>query len=444
MKTIIIGAGISGLAALHTLRKAGVDAICLDAAGKPGGRLASVRKEGFILDVGAQFFFRYYDTCFDLCREMGIGRDIVPFPFKAALPDMKHGNRLTSILVSVRPKDLPKVLWDLVRFRGVSLRSIRQLLPILPTLISRNKDLRFNRPGDALDMDNETLAGFTIRKGGVEALERILQPVASCMTLGEPEDLGAGYGLGLFWYMINGLWTVRTGIGTLSERLHDTYHDRILCSSPVSKVVIEKGTVKGVETISGFMEADRVICATTATRALKIIPGLPPAMAGPLHTVKYSRCCHVMFALEKRLLPTGWYAVALPRRTGSPMAGFSDSSIKSSLYAPKGAGIVNCFTYGARAVEMSGMPDGKVIRALTDDIRKYVPSMPERSLFTEIYRYDEAVCTAGQGMLTAIHQMKQHHYRDVSGLALAGEYMNMPSVDGAIRSGIDAAESMLL
>lgn len=443
MKTIIIGAGVSGLAALHTLRKAGVDAVCLEAAGKAGGRVASVRRDGFILDTGAQFFFRYYDTCFGLCRELGLGGDIVPFPFRAALPDLENHNRLTPILASVRVPDLPRVLMDLLRFRGVTLRSIRELLPLLPTLASRNRSLRFIRPGDNLDLDRESLAEFTIRKGGVEALERILQPVACCMTLGQPEELGAGYGLGLFWYMINGLWTLSNGIGTVSERLHERYRERIRCSTPVSRVVIEKGRVKGVETASGFMDADGVICATTATKALQLIPGLPASMAAPLRTAKYSRCCHVMLALEKRLLPPGWYAVALPRRTGSTMAGFADSSIKSSRYAPAWGGIVNCFTHGRHAAEMNRMSDEQAVQLVTDDIKKYVPSMPDRPLFAEVCRYDEAVCTAAPGMLTAMEEMKARHYRDVQGLALAGEYLYMPSVDGAIRSGIDAAESLL-
>ena len=443
MKIIIIGGGISGLSALHTLRKAGIDAICLEATKKPGGRVASVRKEGFIMDVGAQFFFRYYDTCFGLCRELGLGDEIVPFPFKAALPDPKHGNKLTPILASIRPSDLPRVLLDLVRFRGVSMKSIQQLIPLLPTLVARNRSLRFIRPGDNLDLDKESLSEFTIRKGGLEALESIIQPVAACMTLGEPEELGAGYGLGLLWYMINGLWTMRNGIGTVSERLHDMYSDRIRCSMPASRVIIEKGKVKGVETRSGFMDADAVICATTATKALEIIPDLPQSIIRPLRTVTYSKCCHVMFALEKRLLPSGWYAVALPRRTGSPMAGFADSSIKSSMYAPPGAGIVNCFTYGKYAAEMNEMPDTKVSRLVINDIKDYVPSMPRYPLFTEIYRYGEAVCTAGPGMLSAIHRMKEGYHKGASGLALAGEYMYMPSVDGAIRSGIDAAESML-
>jgi hypothetical protein len=46
-------------------------------------------------------------------------------------------------------------------------------------------------------------------------------------------------------------------------------------------------------------------------------------------------------------------------------------------------------------------------------------------------------------MLTAMQHMKENSYHDVRGLALAGEYLYMPSVDGAIRSGMDAAESLL-
>ena len=443
MSVIVIGAGAAGLAALHALRKAGVDAICLEAGDRAGGRVASLRRDGFILDTGAQFFFRYYDTCLGLCRELGLGGDILPFPFRAGLPDLGPRNRVTPVLATIRPKTWPRTLVDLAGFRGVSLRSIRELLPLVPTLAARHGRLRFTRAADTLDLDAETLAAYTLRRCGSEALERIIQPVASCMTLGEPEDMAAGYGLALFWYMINGLFTLRNGIGSISERLHEAHRDRVRFSTPVKRIVIEKGAVRGVETAKGFMQADAVVCAVTATKALELMPGLPPSMAGPLRTAKYSQSCHVIFGLEKRLLPRGWYAIALPRRSGSPMAGFTDSSIKSPAYAPAGAGLVHCFTYGRHAAELMNMKDDAIARALRADIRRYAPSMPDRPLFTEICRFREAVCTAPAGMLTAMQRMKKESYRDVRGLALAGEYLHMPSVDGALRSGIDAAESLL-
>ena len=105
--------------------------------------------------------------------------------------------------------------------------------------------------------------------------------------------------------------------------------------------------------------------------------------------------------------------------------------------------MVHCFTYGKNARELNGMKDDEVLSILKGEVQRFVPSMPDEPFFSEIYRWDEAVCTAPPGMLREIYNLKREHYRDVKGLYLAGEYLNMPSVDGALRSGIDAAEAAL-
>jgi len=46
-------------------------------------------------------------------------------------------------------------------------------------------------------------------------------------------------------------------------------------------------------------------------------------------------------------------------------------------------------------------------------------------------------------MLTAIARMKRESYNDVKGLYLAGEYLNMPSVESAAHSGVFAARAAL-
>ncbi len=442
MKTIVVGGGTSGLAAVHTLKKQNADVLCLESGAYPGGRVVSKRVNGFTFDIGAQFFFKYYDTYFRLCHELGMDDEIVRFPFKAGLPNMKT-LKLSPILASVRPGDLPEVLKDLVGFRGVPLKAIAQLLPLVPTLMTKNRSLRFTDYENSLDMDNESFADFTIRKGGREVLEHVIQPTASCMTLGEPEDIAAGYGLGLFWYMINGLWSLRRGIGSLSEKIYETYQDSIELNTPVKKIVIENNTVKGVETDHGFIAADRVICAAPASKVLKIIPDLPASISGPLGKVTYSACCHAMYAMDKKIFPKGWYAAALPRKTGSPMAGFADNSIKSKFYAPPGAGIIHCFTFGKHAYELNEMSDDMVTDILFNDMRRFVPTLPGEFVHREIVRYNEAVCLSPPGMLSTIHEMKKQSLRDVRGLYLAGEYLYMPSVNGATQSGIDAAEAVI-
>ncbi len=443
MRVIIIGAGISGLAALHELEKHNIDAVCLEAGDIPGGRVVSNRRDGFILDEGAQFYFRFYDTIFGLARELGLHDQLTTWPFRAALWNRE---RLTPVVASVLPKDLWQNKAELIRFvlsQGVPYSAALQLLKVIPTLAMRFKDLDFIDFERMLDMDDESLADFIRAKGGDSVLENVFGPVGACMTLAHPEDIGAGYGLALLWNMINGLWTMQQGIAMVPEALAQKYSERIRLNTRVDKIVIEKGKVKGVEIDGQLMEADAVIPAVTATTLLEIAPDLPETMRRPVSAVEYSACCHVMFGLNRPLLKKGWYAVVPPRATGSTMAGFTESSVKSQHYVPTGCGLIHCFTYGKHAQALNRMSDKKVNKALIDDVRRFVPAMPDNPVFTRIRRWDEAVCTAPAGMLRQIAGLKASHLQDIRGLHLAGDYLYMPSVNGSARSGIDAAKALV-
>jgi protoporphyrinogen oxidase len=439
MKTVVVGGGTAGLAAAYTLQEKGCDVTVLEAMDSAGGRIMGTRKEGYTLDLGAQFFFKFYDTTFQLCRRLGLGGEVVPFPFKVGI---WRDGKLNPVSAGLDPRIFWRDRRDLLRFRLFGPRGMVEMARAMALIFRRRKDLNFTAPDGILDMDDVSLAELALRKAGEEALEYFLQPVASCLTLGEPEDVGAGYGLALVWYALNGLFTLRGGIGVLAERLHRECAGKVRLSTPARRIVLENKRVKGVETEDGFLDADAVICTTTATRALEIIPDLPESLRLPLQKVRYSACCHVMFGLEKRLLPDGWYAVGLPRRAGSPMAGFTDNSIKSPLYAPPGAGIVHCFTFGRHAFELNAMPDEEVFSRLKKEIRRFIPSMPANPLFEEIYRWEEAVCLSPPGMLRSMRSVREENGRAVEGLYLAGEYLYMPSVEGALRSGVEAAEAL--
>ncbi len=442
MKVVIIGAGTAGLAASYTLKKSGIGSLCLEEKNFAGGRIASRNRDGYIIDTGAQFLFRYYHTYFRLSRELGLDAELVQVPFRAGIPPAA-GRKPSPVLASIRPLDLIKNLPELLRFRGVPMKAIFELLKIAPDIIKRIGKLDFIDYEASLDLDTVSLADFMLKKAGNSLLEHVFQPVASCMTLGEPEDVAANYGLALLLYCINGLFTFRRGIGSLSERLYDECKDSVKLNTKVKRIVIEGRSVKGVETDEGFIECEHVICTATATSVMKMIPDLPDTIRKPLETVRYSQSCHVIFGLHKRLLPQGWYAVALPRKFGSAMAGYTESSTKSAFYAPHGAGLVNCFTYGRHAAALNQMNDEGITRFIIEDIKRFTPDMPDIPEFTEILRFDEAVCTSPPGMLTAISRMKREGSGDVKGLLLAGEYMYMPSVEGATKSGIDAADAII-
>ncbi len=70
----IIGAGIAGLTALHTLQKAGYSATIYEASGRASGRIMSIQNamgEGIWTEFGAEFIDTNHTDMWDLAKEFG-------------------------------------------------------------------------------------------------------------------------------------------------------------------------------------------------------------------------------------------------------------------------------------------------------------------------------------------------------------------------------------
>ena len=64
MSVVVVGAGISGVAAARTLTDAGIDVLVLDRGKRIGGRMASRRTDDRVVDTGASYF-TVSDPAFD-------------------------------------------------------------------------------------------------------------------------------------------------------------------------------------------------------------------------------------------------------------------------------------------------------------------------------------------------------------------------------------------
>lgn len=439
MKVVVVGAGTAGLAALHALRKGGAEAEAFEAESSAGGRIAGAWRKGYALDLGAQFVFRNSRTAPELCRELGLGGELAPFIFKAA---MCKGGRFYPAVID----NDPRVLWRhrrvFLNSQGFGLRGLAQMAGFMPAFLKRRRDLDLLEPERAADLDGESAADFALRHGGAEVVEGLVQPVVTNLTLGDPEEISASYGLALLWSILHGVQTLKRGMGTLAARMVEKHGGCIRLSTPVRRIVIDGGRVRGVETEEGFTDADAVVCATTATAALGMMPGLPEPVRKPLQRLRYSACCHVIFALRNPVLPPGWYGVGFPRREGLSI-NLTDNALKSPYYAPQGGSLIHCFSYGRHSHELMAMQDEKLLAFIISEIQRYFPAMPDRPFFSEIRRWKEAVCLPPPGALGGIAAMKKEGLKEVRGLHLAGEYMYMPSVEAALRSGLDAAEAVL-
>lgn len=85
-RVVVVGGGVSGLAAAWALGAEDVDVVLLEASARLGGPLQTAELGGVVLDVGAESLLARRPEAVDLAREVGLGRDLVqPATTRAAV-----------------------------------------------------------------------------------------------------------------------------------------------------------------------------------------------------------------------------------------------------------------------------------------------------------------------------------------------------------------------
>ena len=434
------------MAAAHTLvhkYQDKIDVTVLEASNRAGGRIACEEIQGFHVHAGAGVFHRSFATVLSLADSLNVPMRLGSLSKGG---HMYSDGKLWGIYAGGTLRQTLTTARTLLSFRVMSLRGMWQSFRCFMMLQARKDDLDFEDHSRMLDLDTEeSFAELMQANGLTKYLEESGQLDISCFTAGYPEQVGAAYGMALVW-----LWTMnphsRTclpekGIAEFTQALIQACDNNIRYSTPVARIVVEDGMVRGVNTADGvFIEADAVICATTASAALEIAPDLPPGMRNALSRVRYAPHCNVAIGLDENILPDGSHAAMFRRGSGSLFTMVTNLAALAPQAAPTGKTLVHASVISEQASELFALSDPEIESRIIEEMHKYFPNMPKKPLFTRIYRWPEALCLVPGGMLKAIYEMKQRRADNLTGLILAGEYMRMPSCNGAMVSGVEAAD----
>lgn len=389
--------------------------------------------DGFTISTGAQFFDTTYRTALGLAGELGV----------------RTGSLRLSGAISQQTGGARRVTYtNLLLMRLYSPRALRQAVKLMSRLVRRKGDLSAPDYARLLDLDieRESFADFGARHGGRELVEEMCDPLARSMVLAGPDRVGTVFGLRSLWSSLgNPFQSFRNpdrGVGSFASALSQACAEFTRLSTPVERVVVEGGVVRGVVTEDGF-QAAAVVCATTATAALRIIPDLPDDVRRPLSEVTYSSCCHVVFGMDDRCLPKGVYLMVFPQSAGFSLASLAEATAASPGAAPAGKSLVHAYFAEESSEELFPMGDEEIAARAMTEIRRAAPAMPDAPpLFARVYRWQEAVCLSPGGTLSAMHRLRTGGITGADGLFLAGEYTDIPGVEGSLKSGVEAAESV--
>lgn len=464
---VIVGAGLTGLAAAHRLvaRTSGarrpVEVVVLEAKDRVGGSVWTERAGGFTLEGGADSFITNKPWALDLCRELGLGDQIIA-------PDDR--NRRSFVVRDGRLLPIPE---------GFVLMAPGRLLPLLssPILSTRGKlrlllDLVLPRK---VDDGDESLAAFVRRRLGREALERLVQPLVGGIYTSDPAELSlkatlpqfaamerehgslilgairqarkarsvergsSGARYGLFASLADGMDTLpRALVGALPPRTVRTGTSvrRIWRPDP--------GKPWRVELLDGPpIDAGAVILTTEAHASARLIDGFDPELALLLRSIPYASSAIVTVAYPRDRVahPLDGFGLVVPAIEGRSILAASFLSVKFPSRAPAGTALIRVFVGGATQPGLYDLGDDELKALVQAELASLIGARGE-PILAEVARHDRAMPQYTLGHLdrvAAIRQRSAQHSR----LILAGNAFTGVGIPDCVHSGQDAASALL-
>ena len=185
LRIVIIGGGMTGLGAARVLEQAraadeAVDWQLYEADPRFGGKVHTVRRDGFVVEGGPDSAIIEKPWPIRLARELGIGD---------RLQDSNEDIRRSFVYARGALHELPEGLILMVPTRMVPF-ALSGLMS-WPGKLRMGFDLVLPRGGAALNGEeaDESLGDFVRRRLGREALERIAEPIVAGIHAGDPERM---------------------------------------------------------------------------------------------------------------------------------------------------------------------------------------------------------------------------------------------------------------
>jgi len=462
MKRIaIIGGGISGLSAAFALEKhrlagAPLDYVVFESSPRLGGVLVTEHVDGCLVEAGPDSFLTEKPWASDLCREVGLGDQLI---------GSNDADRKTYILVKGRLALIPDGLMFMVPTK------------IMPTvfspLFSIHTKLRMARewfhPPRKADAD-ETVAAFVDRHYGSEMVDRLADPLLSGVYGGEAAQLSVRAVLPRFAEMEathgslgRAMLAARKKMARASkaparplftslkngmQQLVDAVVSRVppsalLPNSAVQRIQRQKdGWMVSASYASDHFDA--LVMATPAQKAAELLGMVSENLACELRGIEYTSSVTVNFSYDGRVraaLPPG-FGFLVPRSEGKRMLAATFVHNKFPHRAPEDRALLRCFIGGARNEQVLQAPDEEVIRIVREELQQII-GLTADPLFTCVYRWQGAMAQYGVGHLERLERI-QGLLQQLPGLTLAGNGYRGIGVPDCVRSGTEAANRALL
>ncbi|HEX4841623.1 MAG TPA: protoporphyrinogen oxidase [bacterium] len=450
MRAVIVGGGITGLAAASALR--GHNVTLLERESRLGGKILTERIDGFLLEAGPDSFLTTKPEAVALCRTLGLGDDLV---------GTKSG-RIVYVLSGGRLHPLPDGLMlmaptKLFPFLRSSLFSLREKVRIATELVL---------PSHAHDGD-ESLGAFVRRRFGGAALDRLAAPLLAGIYAGDAEtmSLRATFPQLLEIEHTRGsviagmmaqrararsvptagrvplFMTLRGGLDRLVEQLHTILGD---VDVRLGKTATDLSRDRSSYVIhlqdGGDVEADLVILSTPAFVTADLIRRLVPDAAALLQQIPYASTATISLGYRERDVPTmagDGFVVARDER--HHLTACTWVSTKWPGRAPAGFVLLRAYVGSARDPNILERSDDEIVALVRAELGAAM-GLSADPVLTHIVRWPRSMPQYTIGHLDRLAAVKQT-LQPFPGIVLAGAGYRGIGLPDCIRQGLAAART---
>ncbi len=470
MRIAIIGGGIAGLAAAYELERVraaggGIEYTLYEARPRLGGSLASEIVDGAVLERGPDSFLTEKPAAAELCRELGLGGELI---------HSNDANRRTYIVVRNRLVALPDGLMFLVPTK------------LAPTALTRLFSLR-TKMRMALELlhpprpagHDESVATLVERHFGQEAVDRLADPLLSGIYGGDAAQLSAQTVLPRLVEMetkygsltrgmlaahkkmravaknSNGPKRAATPIFTAlrggMQQMVDALISRIdpACVRTATPVNAVEKAVGGWRIEAGAQSAafDAIIMAAPAWVAGALLAAVDPALSNELGGIPYSSSITVNLIYDESkigALPEG-FGFLVPAVEGRSMLACTFAHRKFLGRTPPGKAVFRAFLGGMKRDELMAESDDGLIatvrREMSEILGAKTISARVEPEYAHVSRWSRAMAQYAVGHKERMQRVKAR-VTALPGLRLAGNAYDGIGVPDCIRLGRQAARKL--
>lgn len=468
-RIIIIGGGITGLAAAHRLVErsraiaAELEVTLLEASSRLGGAIQTEHCDGFLLERGPDSFISEKPEALELVKRIGLESQLI---------ETNQEHRRSFIVRNGRLRPVPE---------GFQLLGPSRLWPFVTSGIfswtgkaRMAMDLLLPR-GNANEKIDESLAQFVRRRFGREALERMAQPMAAGIYTADPERLSLRATMPRFLEMeqadrsvilgmkkrasalnkaeISGTSGARYSLFLSFNRGMQTLVDELSLKLPRSAVQLNaKATSLQLHRSSGSwlantesgvpFRADAVCLALPTYATAQLLQETDSKLSEELRSISYASTATVNLAYHREDIPhpLDGFGFVVPFIEKRSLIACTFSSIKFPGRVPNGSVLLRAFVGGALQPDMFALDEVQMLQRVQADLLELL-GIEKAPLFSEVSRWPRSMPQYQIGHLDRVQRI-DNYLAQLPTLKVAGNAYRGTGIPECIRSGEKVAEEL--